>query len=122
MDMLIRRAALRLPLLLGVALLLALPHVVYAQKRPPFMKEFLLQYKGKDILLVDKTGGVEQFVTGEASKAYSVMLNDVQNDYFVVSRDSDTDKRTFLYPLSIIRRIIYLYDGKPYQKIVLEMY
>jgi hypothetical protein len=93
-----------------------------AQRRPATIREFLLQYKGKEILVVDKTGGTEQFVSGEASKTYTVLLNDVQSDHIIVSRDSDTDKRTFLYPISIIRRIIYQYDGKPYQKIVLEMY
>ena len=102
-----------LPLLSGQAL---------AQRRAPSFREFLLQYKGREVLMMDKTGGVEQFTSGEASKAYTVTLNDVLDDYFVVSRQTDNDKRTFAYPLSLIRRVIYLYDGKPYQKIVIEMY
>jgi hypothetical protein len=93
-----------------------------AQRKPPTLREFLSQYKGRDVLMMDKTGGVEQFTGGEASKAYSVRMDDVLNDYFVVSRDSDTDKRSFVYPISVVRRVIFLYDGKPYQKIVLEMY
>jgi hypothetical protein len=93
-----------------------------AQKRPPSLREFLLQYKGRDVLMMDKTGGVEQFTGGEAAKAYTVRMDDVLQDYFVVTRDSDTDKRSFVYPMSVLRRVIYLYDGKPYQKIVLEMY
>ncbi len=93
-----------------------------AQRKPPSLREFLLQYKGRDILMMDKTGGVEQFTGGEAAKAYTVRLDDVLNDYFVVTRNSDTDKRSFAYPMAVVRRVIFLYDGKPYQKIVLEMY
>ncbi len=112
--------------LLLIALVLALGLVTStapAQKKlPPTLREFLLQYKGKEILILDKTTGMEQFVGGDASKTYNLILNDVQNDYIVVSRTTETDKRTFVYPLSIVRRIIYLYDNKPYQKIVIEMY
>jgi hypothetical protein len=93
-----------------------------AQRKPPLLREFLLQYKGREILMMDKTGGVEQFTGGEAAKAYTVRLDDILTDYFVVTRDSDTDKRSFVYPISVVRRVIFLYDGKPYQKIVLEMY
>lgn len=93
-----------------------------AQRKPPSLREFLLQYRGRDILMMDKTGGVEQFSGGEAAKAYTVRLDDVLSDYFVVTRDSDTDKRSFVYPISVVRRVIFLYDGKPYQKIVVEMY
>jgi hypothetical protein len=93
-----------------------------AQRKPPSLREFLLQYRGREVLMMDKTGGVEQFAGGEAAKAYTVRLDDVLNDYIVVTRDSDTDKRSFVYPISVVRRVIYLYDGKPYQKIVLEMY
>jgi hypothetical protein len=98
------------------------PSPASAQKRPATMREFLQQYRGKEIHIVDKTGGSEQFVSGNPSKAYVLTLVDVETDHIVVSRDSDTDKRTFLYPISLIRRIIYLYDGKPYDRIVLEMY
>jgi hypothetical protein len=117
---LIRRGAwAALAILLGLALSAG---DAVAQRRPPMLREFLLQYKGRDILMMDKTGGVEQFTGGEAAKAYTVRLDDVLNDYFVVTRDSDTDKRSFAYPISVVRRVIFLYDGKPYQKIVLEMY
>jgi hypothetical protein len=117
---LIRRGAwAALAILLGLALNAG---DAVAQRRPPMLREFLLQYKGRDILMMDKTGGVEQFTGGEAAKAYTVRLDDVLNDYFVVTRDSDTDKRSFAYPISVVRRVIFLYDGKPYQKIVLEMY
>ena len=104
-------------------MLVSLPAQTLAQRHnPPNLREFLLQYKGKDILILDRTTGVVQFEGGDASKAYSLTLNDVQNDYIVVSRNTDTDKRTFVYPISVIRRVIYLYDNRPYQKIVLEMY
>lgn len=91
-------------------------------RNPATLKEFLSQYKGKEVLIIDKTGGQEQFTSGEQRKAYLLILRDVQNDYIVVSRNVETDKRTFVYPISIIRRIIYQYDNKPYDQIVLEFY
>jgi|GEM_PF-1993104 len=93
-----------------------------AQKRPAQLREFLLQYRGKDIQIIDKTGGTEQFTAGDPAKAYTLTLNDVESDYIVVSRNTATDKRTFIYPLTVIRRIIYQFDNKPYEKILLEMY
>ncbi len=109
-------------LLFAASMVVIFNESAHAQKKPPSIREFLLQYRGKEVLIMDKTMGVEQFVGGDAGKSYHLLLNDVQNDYMVVSRNTDTDKRTFLYPLSLIRRVIYLYDGKPYQKIVIEMY
>jgi hypothetical protein len=93
-----------------------------AQRRPGTIREFLLQYKGREVQIVDKTGGAEQFVAGDPSKSYTLTLNDVENDYIIVTRNTATDKRTFVYPIAIIRRIIYQFDGKPYDKILLEMY
>jgi hypothetical protein len=93
-----------------------------AQKRPAKLREFLLQYRGKEIQIIDNTGGTEQFVAGDPSKTYTITLNEVESDYIVVSRNTATDKRTFIYPLTIIRRIIYEHDGKPYDLILLEMY
>ena len=93
-----------------------------AQKRPAQLLEFLLQYRGKEVQIVDKTGGTEQFTSGDPTKAYTLVLNEVESDYIVVSRNTATDKRTFIYPLSVIRRVIYQYDGKPYERILLEMY
>jgi len=112
---------------LSVALLLVAGFVAAgdasAQRRgPATLREFLMQYRGKEVQILDKTGGSEQFVTGEPSKAYVLTLNDVQNDYIIVSRDTESDKRSFVYPISVIRRVIYMYDGKPYQRILLEMY
>lgn len=111
-------------LVLGVFCLLlgALSAQAQQPKNPASLREFLLQYKGKEILIVDKTGGDAQFTSGEPSKAYLLTLRDVQNDYIVVTRNVESDKRTFAYPISIIRRIIFQYDNKPYQQIVLEMY
>jgi len=94
----------------------------FAQKHPPSFRDFLQQYRGKEIQISDNTGGTEQFTTGDPAKAYTLTLNDVQNDYIVVTRSTPTDKRTFIYPISVIRRVIYLFDGKPYEKILLEMY
>jgi len=109
--------------LLLLAATASLPGNLRAQiSHPQTMRDFLLQFKGKEVLILDKTTGSEQFVTGDPSKAYDVVLDDVQKDYIVVSRNTDSDKRTFLYPLAIIRRIIFEFDGKPYDKIVIEMY
>jgi hypothetical protein len=93
-----------------------------AQKRPAQLRDFLLQYRGKEVQIIDKTGGQEQFTAGDPTKAYTLILNDVESDYIVVSRTTATDKRTFIYPMTVIRRIIYQYDGKPYDRILLEMY
>jgi hypothetical protein len=122
--MLRRSRARHLFLLAALALSAALcvPSSASAQKRPPTIREFLLQYKGKEIQISDKTGGTEQFTSGDPAKAYTLTLNDVLNDYIVVTRSSANDKRSFVYPISIIRRIIFLFDGKPYDKILLEMY
>jgi hypothetical protein len=110
--------------LLGTCALLLLVPVseCAAQKHPAQLREFLLQYKGKDVQIIDKTGGTEQFTAGDPAKAYTLTLNDVESDYIVVSRNTATDKRTFVYPLTVIRRIIYQFDSKPYEKILLEMY
>lgn len=117
------RGGLLSALLVFLLALSLVPSSTFAQRRnPPTFKDFLSTYKGKEVLILDKTTGVEQFVGGDASKAYNLTLNDVQNDYIVVSRTTETDKRTFAYPMSVIRRIIYLYDNKPYQKIVIELY
>jgi hypothetical protein len=119
----IRNALSKLALAAPFALLLLAPgSECEAQKRPVQLREFLLQYRGKEVQIVDKTGGAEQFTSGDPTKAYSLTLNDVESDYIVVSRNTATDKRTFIYPISVIRRIIYQYDGKPYDKILLEMY
>jgi len=104
------------------ALTFAAGGVCFAQHHPAQLREFLLQYRGKEVQIIDKTGGTEQFTSGDPTKAYTLTLNEVEGDYIVVSRNTATDKRTFIYPLSIIRRVIYQYDGKPYDKILLEMY
>ncbi len=93
-----------------------------AQKRPPTLKDFLLQYKGKEIQIMDRTGGTEQFVAGDPTKTYVLTLVEVQEDYIIVSRNTTSDKRVFVYPISVIRRIIFAYDWKPYQMILLELY
>ncbi len=93
-----------------------------AQKRPATLRDFLLQYKGKEIQIMDRTGGTEQFVAGDPTKTYVLTLAEVQDDYIVVSRNTSSDKRVFVYPISVIRRIIFAYDWKPYQMILLELY
>jgi hypothetical protein len=108
-------------LILGI-LLLGAPPESLAQKRPATLKDFLAQYKGKEIQIMDRTGGTEQFVAGDPTKTYVLTLVEVQEDYIVVSRNTSSDKRVFVYPISVIRRIIFAYDWKPYQMILLELY
>ena len=105
-----------------VSLLLCTGSEAFAQKRPSSIREFLLQYKGREIQVMDMTGGVEQFAGGDPNKTYVLNLVDVQSDHFIVARNTASDKRYFIYPISVIRRIIFAYDGKPYQMILVEMY
>ncbi len=111
-----------LPLLVAGALLVGFAADACAQKRPTTLRDFLLQYRGKEIQVMDRTGGTEQFVAGDPTKTYVLTLVDVQDDYIIVSRNTSTDKRVFVYPISVIRRIIFAYDWKPYQMILLELY
>jgi hypothetical protein len=108
-------------LVLGIILVGFTPESL-AQKRPATLKDFLVQYKGKEIQIMDRTGGTEQFVAGDPTKTYVLTLVEVQDDYIVVSRNTSSDKRVFVYPISVIRRIIFAYDWKPYQMILLELY
>ncbi|MGB2959264.1 MAG: hypothetical protein WBD30_10290 [Bacteroidota bacterium] len=111
-----------LPIILLAALLSLLGETSIAQQTPSNLHLFLLEHVGQEVLMMDRTGGGEQFVGGEASKAYAVILDSVKDDYIVVRRATQSDKRSFIYPMSVIRRIIFAYDRKPYKKIVLEMY
>jgi hypothetical protein len=111
-----------LGLILAFAAGLAGPAAAQTQKRPNSIRDFLLQYRGKEIQIMDRTGGSEQFVGGDPTKTYVLTLVDVQSDHIIVSRNTSGDKRSFLYPISVIRRIIFAYEGKPYQMILLEMY
>jgi hypothetical protein len=117
----LKRLRATMVLLLGI-LLLGSAAESFAQRRPATLKDFLLQYKGKDIQIMDRTGGTEQFVAGDPTKTYVLTLAEVQDDYIVVSRNTSSDKRVFVYPMSVIRRIIFAYDWKPYQMILLELY
>jgi hypothetical protein len=92
------------------------------QKTPPTVREILLSQKGREVIIMDRTGGQEQFVGSDASRSYIVTLQDVAQDYMVVSRNVDSDKRSFVYPLSVIRRIVTMYENRPYDRILIEMY
>jgi hypothetical protein len=111
-----------LPIVLLALFFTLFSEASYAQETPPTIREFLVLYVGREVLMMDRTGEVEQFVGGEAAKAYTLILESVMDDYIVVRRETQTDKRSFIYPISVIRRIIFAYTGKPYKKIVLEMY
>ncbi len=111
-----------LPMIVLAGLFSTLGETSFAQQTPSTIRLFLLEHVGEEILMMDQTGGVEQFVGGEASKAYTVVLDAVNEDHFVVRRATQSDKRSFIYPLSVIRRVIFAYDCRPYEKIILEMY
>jgi len=93
-----------------------------AQQRPATLQEFLAQYTGKEVLLLDTSSGEEQFTDGDSTSRYVVVLDEVHDGYLVVRRNSETDRRTFQYPLADIRRITYLFDGRPYPRIVIETF
>jgi len=56
---------------------------------------------------MDRTGGVEPFMGGEAARADTVTVEDIMSNDHLVSGNSETEKRTFLYPSSVVRRMIF---------------
>ena len=94
----------------------------FAQNRPALFREFLSQYAGKEILLLNISSDSLQFVDADSSRQFVAILDSVGDDVMIVHRATDSDKRSFAYPLSDIRRITYLFGGRPYKRIVVEMF
>ncbi len=90
---------------------------LYARQRAT-----LQAYVGQDVLIIDTTSGSSQFQNPDALITYRLKLDAVQNDYIIVSRNVEGDKRDFVYPLATIRRIRTESDGRPLRPIVIELY
>ncbi len=116
----------RLPKYWRVATILVLLLLagVPAQGQIPLQtnRDFLLQHMGLDVLVLDTTSGPEQFVHEDASLTYRATLSDVQEDYFVITRNVEGDRRSFIYSLALVRRITIQENGKPLNPIVIELY
>ncbi len=93
-----------------------------AQGRNAEYSETLRKFIGQDVLILDTTSGSSQFQNADALQTLRLRLNSVQDDYIIVSRDVDGDKRDFVYPLAAIRRIRTVSDGRPLRPIVIELY
>jgi len=110
-----------MPLLLAALIILA-SNYADAQTGQPTLRDTLSAYVGQELLIVDTTSGQEQFHSNDATLVYRLTLRDVRNEYIIVSRNVEGDKRYFLYPLRVIRRITTIMNGRPVRPIVLELY
>lgn len=93
-----------------------------AQKKPAEYRNFLSQYAGKEILLIDMSSDSLQFLDADSTQRFVVVLDEVGDDLLIVHRGTASDKRSFAYPISDIRRITYLFGGRRYRRIVVEMF
>ena len=109
-------------MILGFALGATLGLGASAQEGASRKRAILLPYVGQEVLVVDTTSGTSQFQHADALLLYRLKLNAVQRDYIIVSRDVEGDKRAFVYPLSVIRRVTTASGGLPLRPIVIEMY
>jgi hypothetical protein len=108
-------------LLLAAAILLA-STPAESQVGQLAMMDTLSAYVGQEVLVVDTTSGQEQFHHSDATLVYRLTLRDVRSEFILVSRNVEADKRYFLYPLRVVRRITTIMNGRPVRPIVLEMY
>lgn len=95
---------------------------VYAQQRPPAFREFLSQYTGKEILLINMSSDSLQFFDADSTKRFVVVLDEVGSDVLILHRATGADTRSFAYPIADIRRVTYLFGGRRYRRIVVETY
>jgi hypothetical protein len=116
------RAGGRFLSLFALLLVLAPPPRLSAQGSSEGHRSVLSAYSGQQVLVVDTTSGTEQFQHQDALLLYRVTLQEVNNDYIIVTRNVEGDKRSFLYPLSVIRRVVTRMNGRPLRPIVIEMY
>jgi hypothetical protein len=109
-------------LLIAPLLLLLVPALLAGQGRRGTNREVLAGYVGQEVLLVDTTSGEKQFLHDDANVAYRVRLVAVMEDHLVVMREAEGDRRAFIYPLSLVRRLVTMTEGKSLRPIVIEMY
>lgn len=93
-----------------------------AQQKAPTVRDFLSQYLGREVLLLDKTSNELQFDDPDSTTRFVVVLDNVGDDTFIVHRGTPAHETSFQYSLSKIRRITYLFDGRPYKRIVIESF
>ncbi len=93
-----------------------------AQGRYAEQRATLGKFVGQDVLILDTTSGSSQFQNADAVQTLRLRLNSVQDDYIVVSRNVEGDRRDFVYPLAVIRRIRTMSEGRPLRPIVIELY
>ena len=111
-------------LLAGVLLvaLLVFHGEARAQGSPSRHRATLLPYVGQEVLVVDTTGGTPQFQSSDALQLFRLTLDAVRRDYIMVSRNTEGDKRSFVYPLARIRRVTTASGGVPLRPILIEIY
>ena len=95
---------------------------VHAQTRPPQFRDFLSQYTGKEILLINISSDSLQFFDADSTKRFVVVLDEVGSDVLILHRATGADTRSFAYPIADIRRVTYLFGGRPYRRIVVETF
>jgi hypothetical protein len=114
----------RVLLITGLAIALggSSPLLSEAHAQASAQRAALLPFVGQEVLVVDTTSGDTQFQHTDALLVYRLKLDAVRQDFIIVSRNVEGDKRAFVYPLSVIRRIRTDADGHPLRPIVIELY
>lgn len=107
---------------IALLVMLVAPPWLLAQGSSEDQRSVLSAYTGQQVLVVDTTSGTEQFHHQDALLLYRVTLKEVNKDYIIVTRNVEGDKRSFLYPLSVVRRVVTRMNGRPMRPIVIEMY
>ncbi len=98
------------------------PPAGLSQNRPALFRDFLSQYTGKEILLITMSSDSLQFDDADSTQKFVVVLDEVGDDVLIVHRTTDSDRRSFAYPVADIRRVTYLFGRRPYRRIVVEMF
>jgi hypothetical protein len=107
-------------MLLLLLLPLAASTPVAAQQGPATFRAFLSQYRGKEILLLDRKSELLRFDDADSSSKFVVVLDEVDEDSFIVHRGPPEHVNSSTYSLASIRRVTYLYNGRPYKRILVE--
>jgi hypothetical protein len=107
---------------MALILLAGAPPRLLAQTNPlpSTFQEFLHQYVGKEILLLDGSSDLGQSDEADSMMRFVAVLESVSEQGIVVRRNLSGDKRSLSYSLANIRRITYLFNGRRYRRIVVE--
>ena len=87
---------------------------------PPTFSEFLQQFVGQELLVVDRSVDMGQTEAPDSLDRYLALLESVNERGIVIRRNLQDDKRTLMYTFADIRRVTYLFAGKRYPRIVIE--